>query len=166
MLLTSIVIAEHPRARGENNLNNDVFEPEIGTSPRTRGKPPAKTPSELCIRNIPAHAGKTVGPGLPSCLLRGTSPRTRGKPTTEIPPRTRRRNIPAHAGKTGSTCTADHAAEEHPRARGENTPTTVKQAFETGTSPRTRGKPLTCTFTSLSFRNIPAHAGKTLWEFT
>ena len=53
-------------------------------------------------------------------------------------------------------------AWEHPRARGENPGMSPKSLIICGTSPRTRGKLLTCIFVVVCGRNIPAHAGKTI----
>ena len=92
-----------------------------GTSPRTRGKPELTDITQTGMRNIPAHAGKTMPyePLIPSpeehprargensfvaayrAGLVGTSPRTRGKPHASFYQLVNKRNIPAHAGKTG-----------------------------------------------------------------
>ena len=111
-------------------------------------------------RNIPAHAGKTMGPcgcGVKTeehpracgenswssslnLMTPGTSPRMRGKRGPFVYALPKPRNIPAHAGKTDvkQITTVRHA--EHPRACGENV------AF--------------CVW-HVCVRNIPAHAGKT-----
>ena len=52
---------EHPRARGENAVRKAFLELHLGTSPRTRGKPPICSRVNGLVRNIPAHAGKTAG---------------------------------------------------------------------------------------------------------
>ena len=56
--MTSL-LPEHPRARGENPNSVPWGKRDAGTSPRTRGKPPAWSPTSSRTRNIPAHAGKT-----------------------------------------------------------------------------------------------------------
>ena len=91
---------EHPRARGENYLDQYMSLAQAGTSPRTRGK--LNRPGGLVkvSRNIPAHAGKTVPSNLPVRTAAGTSPRTRGK-------RYQCSWLPWQN-------------PEHPRARGEN----------------------------------------------
>ena len=118
----SILLTEHPRARGENvrSIPNRVY--SCGTSPRTRGKRIGGTDSVPNRRNIPAHAGKTRlkentmttfaehprargenGQRMryyPLCA--GTSPRTRGKHNRRTRCVQLVRNIPAHAGKTES----------------------------------------------------------------
>ena len=55
----NVLNKEHPRVCGENTLAADAAIPQIGTSPRMRGKP---TEAQALIglgRNIPAYAGKT-----------------------------------------------------------------------------------------------------------
>ena len=71
------------------------------------------------------------------------------------------RNIPAHAGKTQRWYQHFHGFAEHPRACGENPPSTPIRPLAPGTSPRMRGKLNINNHIPLSFRNIPAHAGKT-----
>ena len=51
---------EHPRVRGENRVVPIAVKAPCGTSPRTRGKQPLRTPPHHQTRNIPAYAGKTV----------------------------------------------------------------------------------------------------------
>ena len=173
--------AEHPRARGENfGFFVEIIISE-GTSPRTRGKPQAVQLAQLTGRNIPAHAGKTAAfaqvaePGWEHPRARGenfstiaevagqtgTSPRTRGKRPKCQKLSATRGNIPAHAGKTGADVWAGSSGEEHPRARGENSPHTCDSRRPAGTSPRTRGKRHGDFGKIQGIRNIPAHAGKT-----
>ena len=51
---------EHPRARGENAIAPATSALIGGTSPRTRGKLHGQLGADVDIRNIPAHAGKTI----------------------------------------------------------------------------------------------------------
>ncbi len=92
----------------------------------------------------------------------GTSPRTRGKLRATLLLSPWVRNIPAHAGKTHFTKLVRPPNQEHPRARGENLLDELIPLVRSGTSPRTRGKPLRSGETPGRVRNIPAHAGKTL----
>ena len=72
-------------------------------------------------------------------------------------------NIPAHAGKTLRVSAQYWAQVEHPRARGENgTRRSLLLGFY-GTSPRTRGKREREREVIDAERNIPAHAGKTVY---
>ena len=49
----------HPHSRGKNEMSDQVSAVAAGSSPLTRGKPPAKRPQRYQERLIPAHAGKT-----------------------------------------------------------------------------------------------------------
>ena len=174
-------LKEHPRARGENRRSTPHGHMPIGTSPRTRGKPHTSHCVKRHIRNIPAHAGKTVT--VMTCTFlrwehprargeneqgikigrfpRGTSPRTRGKLGFLTRHKSALRNIPAHAGKTSWAWEIASVTPEHPRARGENTRPVVFFGGGNGTSPRTRGKHLQKRHIPCHSGNIPAHAGKT-----
>ena len=176
--------AEHPRVCGENLSTLDQAGNGQGTSPRMRGK--RFNPRTLWDgpRNIPAHAGKTVPqPTLGVAAQehpracgenstgaarwppgRGTSPRMRGKPDLRLLQLPYGRNIPAHAGKTLRNSSGFAAHQEHPRACGENLPNGAAEIFQPGTSPRMRGKPAGEISEAPIFRNIPAHAGKTLTD--
>ena len=68
----------HPRSRGENLIDGIVQSLPAGSSPLTRGK---RWPDHWVFRRrglIPAHAGKTVMPGLPRAES-GAHPRSRGE---------------------------------------------------------------------------------------
>ena len=49
----------HPRAGGENRLSGLGASLSVGSSPRGRGKHSEVQASPLCVRLIPARAGKT-----------------------------------------------------------------------------------------------------------
>jgi len=116
--------------------------------------------------NIPAHAGKTPPSRPPAGGVGGTSPRTRGKRHGERLPNLTSRNIPAHAGKTGGQKLKPIFWMEHPRARGENVPTSATPLTIFGTSPRTRGKQKFLPVHHVGGGNIPAHAGKTARKYS
>ena len=132
--------AEHPRVRGENDLDSAAWRGHPGTSPRARGKRRAPRMSKVNKRNIPACAGKTCAAapspqpdaehprvrgensgmaGFPT-LTEGTSPRARGKRSFQSISPLMMRNIPACAGKTRNRRGCDLPHPEHPRVRGEN----------------------------------------------
>ena len=52
-------------------------------------------------------------------------------------------------------------AEAHPRSRGENAGADTEQPITTGSSPLTRGKPVSAILGEMGGGLIPAHAGKT-----
>ena len=72
----------------------------------------------------------------------GSSPLTRGKRTLAGQYGGVVGLIPAHAGKTNLGCNrcARHGA--HPRSRGENMPRKIDHKRISGSSPLTRGKPV------------------------
>ena len=98
-VFTTILVREHPRVCGENNLESIQQKSVRGTSPRMRGKRRGVVAPFSRKRNIPAYAGKTLlttGPAhfpwehprvcgensyfySTSCPHQGTSPRMRGK---------------------------------------------------------------------------------------
>ena len=110
---------EYPRVCGENRNTQTLRNLKRGTSPRMRGKPSVCRTFGVCLRNIPAYAGKTGYDGSiihspmehprvcgENQIMRlvafgklGTSPRMRGKQHRKIQPQLQRRNIPAYAGK-------------------------------------------------------------------
>ena len=92
---------------------------------------------------------------------RGSSPLTRGKRPRSVRSTRRRRLIPAHAGKTRPPRTPSRAVEAHPRSRGENVYVDVVPSMRGGSSPLTRGKPMSWGESRIDAGLIPAHAGKT-----
>ena len=171
----------HPRSRGENHLVSVVHMDEFGSSPLTRGKPPAYRAPVVERGLIPAHAGKTSCRSCPSSAVaahprsrgenadfysqserrRGSSPLTRGKLSYRARRHATCRLIPAHAGKTTAHISARPASRAHPRSRGENSMTTSGTGRSPGSSPLTRGKHAAVFVLEAVCRLIPAHAGKT-----
>ena len=111
---------DHPRACGANVRDNAAGAPEVGSSPRMRGKRRPARPWSATRGIIPAHAGQTPPwphrgsrrPDHPracganrACIERvvvdgGSSPRMRGKQLSILFARKPARIIPAHAGQT------------------------------------------------------------------
>ena len=132
-------------------------------------------------RLIPAHAGKTAcEPGAPllheahprsrgenlraawrSSAVSGSSPLTRGKHSEALHGLAQARLIPAHAGKTQDENIVNLSKAAHPRSRGENRRPRRGSLGRGGSSPLTRGKPLSRRSPAPTCRLIPAHAGKT-----
>ena len=173
----------HPRARGEHVPRCRVHEDRAGSSPRTRGTQGVDARVGGGCRFIPAHAGNTAGmsprifrvsvhprargehplsPCGPEHIF-GSSPRTRGTPFPYREPVAETRFIPAHAGNTSRCRHRPQPTAVHPRARGEHCPSSLPGRFSVGSSPRTRGTPLSQPLDDLPLRFIPAHAGNT-WE--
>ena len=171
----------HPRSRGENSGLAASRATWNGSSPLTRGKPRLVGADLPHGRLIPAHAGKTPRPdprgalawahprsrgenhGVQSRIVNqtGSSPLTRGK-RHALRPRIRDRGlIPAHAGKTRRTPQPRTRPGAHPRSRGENFRSVMREARAAGSSPLTRGKPVRAETRRAPTGLIPAHAGKT-----
>ena len=91
----------------------------------------------------------------------GSSPLTRGKRSEDEAGTHTTRLIPAHAGKTKAPLGRCMAPPAHPRSRGENAASERRARAWKGSSPLTRGKPLTSAHCLAVRRLIPAHAGKT-----
>ena len=175
-------MAAHPRSRGENAPSLTALFCACGSSPLTRGKPSTGRARLLPLRLIPAHAGKTYeqasqpsphpahprsrGENEDECLLPrnmwGSSPLTRGKRRPSIARTSSTGLIPAHAGKTIGLSIDTAYAAAHPRSRGENSAGMSAAASSAGSSPLTRGKPLSQPRAAIMTGLIPAHAGKTL----
>ena len=110
--------------------------------PRSRGE------NKMQARDLPFDAG--------------SSPLTRGKLGAALPVPFSHRLIPAHAGKTYPGSGTQASAPAHPRSRGENRAACNDRADRRGSSPLTRGKPVTYADLIGMLRLIPAHAGKTI----
>ena len=153
----------HPRSRGENPRAGTSRRVGLGSSPLTRGKPGSWHSRRKRIGLIPAHAGKTLS-SLPGSAARRAHPRSRGENTftyrqgRDVPgssPLTRGKHrgtrhltmwiglIPAHAGKTKRAGSRGTRPRAHPRSRGENFISIPHYVLRVGSSPLTRGKPVT-----------------------
>ena len=170
----------HPRSRGENSRHSQLGCVSEGSSPLTRGKQDGPNYIAGRLRLIPAHAGKTrsriAWPRTVSAHPRsrgenripttmrwtrlGSSPLTRGKRAGAKLSSPVHRLIPAHAGKTAGLRGVRFRREAHPRSRGENQSVSRRCGPATGSSPLTRGKPISVDEMSGVTGLIPAHAGK------
>ena len=132
-------------------------------------------------RITPAHAGNTRR-GKPITPQNQDHPRTRGEHLDEdelvvqelgSPPHTRGTRpdhvraqpahgiTPAHAGNTFFLKLFLKIRKNHPRTRGEHTPTTIAAPLAIGSPPHTRGTPKASVSSALFGRITPAHAGNT-----
>ena len=157
----SLSSTAHPRSRGENLVAVGGPDIEYGSSPLTRGKRQIGLAHQLLQRLIPAHAGKTRPWGRTPASRGGSSPLTRGKPRVGGRWRSCLRLIPAHAGKTKPNCRRRRMTRAHPRSRGENASSMPRAREMPGSSPLTRGKPVSVDKMRGIRGLIPAHAGKT-----
>ena len=153
-----------------------------GSSPHTRGAPTSTASTPLWRRIIPAYAGSTCrGAGFACCrgdhprirgehrldipwpqAMQGSSPHTRGARFRTAPRGGRRWIIPAYAGSTRGVKQYASKKADHPRIRGEHTPTRSPPATGVGSSPHTRGARQASPKHGVRERIIPAYAGSTI----
>ena len=133
---------DRPSLRVKVHIRRTEHRPRIDeVGAESRGKT-SHCPSPLTAAEglIPAHTGKTHGRGL-SLLGKKPHPRSRGENAWD----------PATGASMGA----------HPRSRGQNRIRARSAISSAGSSPLTRGKPVSCGVVGTSHRLIPAHAGKT-----
>ena len=114
-----------------------------------------------CSRAHPRSRGENLSYRACQLARGGSSPLTRGKLGVDVFGQAAGGLIPAHAGKTSFHALLTRATGAHPRSRGENLYPSRLSSIRPGSSPLTRGKPLTAAARSPSMGLIPAHAGKT-----
>ena len=172
---------DHPRIRGEHRGGHVGGPGGGGSSPHTRGAPPASGPGPAAVRIIPAYAGSTrrrAGSGpwgadhprirgehasLAQCAMSasGSSPHTRGARPGLGGPGRRRGIIPAYAGSTDRAGLPEGAGPDHPRIRGEHCWPSATPSAAPGSSPHTRGAHAVGARDLPDPGIIPAYAGST-----
>ena len=172
---------DHPRSRGEYPLLRDAITAVAGSSPLSRGIHVTDYDFIRARRIIPALAGNTGAASrdqakawdhprsrgeYPRCYRTsdhsaGSSPLSRGIRLFIPPGRVRNRIIPALAGNTGCGVVFRHPHGDHPRSRGEYSPSTTPTYRSWGSSPLSRGIRSWCCFPSVGLGIIPALAGNT-----
>ena len=173
---------DHPRIRGEHSKLATTTPPLSGSSPHTRGALGAGPVEGPHGRIIPAYAGSTFpcdlqgdgggdhprirGEHRSRNLARrsacGSSPHTRGAPSAIFFANGRKGIIPAYAGSTRSTASASTTVRDHPRIRGEHDDSDQYSIDGLGSSPHTRGAPVSRFRGAPGAGIIPAYAGSTL----
>ena len=136
-----IDVRDHPRIRGEHALMAVMAVTGSGSSPHTRGAP---------LRD--RRGARDVG---------GSSPHTRGARRVGPVVLPRRGIIPAYAGSTDAHVGSDATYPDHPRIRGEHSPTTPPGRRRNGSSPHTRGARVAARECLPRLGIIPAYAGST-----
>ena len=172
----------HPRSRGENSWCSPRFHVRQRLIPAHAGKTKPSAPTSSAAWAHPRSRGENmvVMRAFPSC--RGSSPLTRGKLSDRLRCFLDPGLIPAHAGKTPPCGPTQSVARAHPRSRGENCAPNLRMSIGVwlipahagktlcldvlthppkGSSPLTRGKPVSRRSTTWARGLIPAHAGKT-----
>ncbi len=172
---------DHPRIRGVHAAMLSASTLARGSSPHTRGTQSGLRWGCPGWRIIPAYAGYTnLGKfvplskkdhprirgvhhqGLPAVFrFQGSSPHTRGTLSWLPFPPVEERIIPAYAGYTHPVRPATLRSKDHPRIRGVHEHTLRSVTQQAGSSPHTRGTPLSPRFVTTDVRIIPAYAGYT-----
>ena len=171
----------HPRMRGEHGHNFRMRDWANGSSPHARGAPSDGRACSCPRRLIPACAGSTASPSVPSAcgrahprmrgehvrilactsLAAGSSPHARGALEDMFLPLEQGRLIPACAGSTTSPQASSMRTRAHPRMRGEHLSWIVALDRSSGSSPHARGaRQCACERDSWAGL-IPACAGST-----
>ena len=132
-----------------------------GSSPHTRGAPPACRRGFRARGIIPAYAGSTTHPRS-WCRARWDHPRIRGEhPADDVDRLVEARIIPAYAGSTLANLPVESALWDHPRIRGEHFIKYGIVPSSEGSSPHTRGAHGVKLEAEFTGRIIPAYAGST-----
>ena len=172
---------DHPRSRGVYNINSQITETGIGSSPLARGLPVPKGTINFEARIIPARAGFTrfsasSGVGLKDhprsrgvynkrdqtqTIPRGSSPLARGLLLLDYDEAPIGGIIPARAGFTDATLKFKNTLSDHPRSRGVYIFVFRSDLATLGSSPLARGLHLRSCQSHPENRIIPARAGFT-----
>ena len=176
-----MVVAVHPRSRGEHGWRSYNPYCRVGSSPLARGTPGGRPGNPDGRRFIPARAGNTcragrsvssatVHPrsrgehkyfGVSIVISAGSSPLARGTPRALRGRAPRGRFIPARAGNTILCIPGGGSPTVHPRSRGEH-PSGGGMSWAThGSSPLARGTLPAGKPVQTVRRFIPARAGNT-----
>ena len=174
----------YPRVGGGNPVMAHRRPSMGGLSPRGRGKHPGQGSKYLIFGSIPAWAGETtsnqtidkktkvyprVGGGngntdSPMPQPKGLSPRGRGKRTRSRPTPPFPGSIPAWAGETAMALKPGAKVAVYPRVGGGNGQCCQGRVFQSGLSPRGRGKQGGPGRVQFCPGSIPAWAGETRWD--
>ena len=178
---SAIARRDHPRSRGEYSSTGSILKSGVGSSPLSRGILDFGHDLRVKIGIIPALAGNTPESAEGFSVVEdhprsrgeyrryavdligraGSSPLSRG--ILIIHQRRERfaRIIPALAGNTGGFHPRAKLSQDHPRSRGEYTPSYIKAVLLDGSSPLSRGILRHFRFRGAEIRIIPALAGNT-----
>ncbi len=154
-----LLVAVHPRGRGERWSATSWRTVACGSSPRARGTPHRGHTWRLHSTVHPRGRGERLRL-IPDDRQRiGSSPRARGTLALIEVRVLDHRFIPAGAGNAPMRCARMTSSTVHPRGRGERRHINAPVAGLGGSSPRARGTPRADTLTSYWRRFIPAGAG-------
>ena len=172
---------DHPRMRGEDQVDIEQAADELGSPPHARGRRCGNTVNSGIGGITPACAGKTrrlsaIRLGIPdhprmrgedrervilALLAMGSPPHARGRPGFGFRPSVPCGITPACAGKTSTRLMCSREAGDHPRMRGEDVLILLCRDTQHGSPPHARGRPTSPSGCPASCRITPACAGKT-----
>ncbi len=181
MLMMMPTCWDHPRIRGEHDVQTPSAATFQGSSPHTRGARAFALAQRDEVGIIPAYAGSTPrsrGASAPSwdhprirgehyrgggvaAGQEGSSPHTRGAPIADFTATTILGIIPAYAGSTTSSSDFVKWSGDHPRIRGEHRLRWETPRSFLGSSPHTRGARINPRTKTIHAGIIPAYAGST-----
>ncbi len=172
----------HPHVRGEHSVMFSAPSSSSGSSPRAWGTPMELAWFPMTRRFIPTCVGNTgcllrsaqTGPvhphvrgehaplALPVMMMAGSSPRAWGTPVTAMSSSLPERFIPTCVGNTATTATASQISAVHPHVRGEHVAAALRNAQQSGSSPRAWGTHGAGLHQAVDDRFIPTCVGNTL----
>ena len=172
---------DHPRIRGEHDVQVVLAKCAAGSSPHSRGAHARVEFQVMPVRIIPAFAGSTPASrwspsaGRDHPRIRGehhmadatlgtywgSSPHSRGARDRALRLLDGRGIIPAFAGSTSTTSSPVASRWDHPRIRGEHAGAVHGVAASRGSSPHSRGALVRFSALPPPARIIPAFAGST-----
>ena len=155
---------DHPRIRGEHGEPRVRPAAALGSSPHTRG---ARYSPGSCHPTPPDHPrirGEHEGLGQWSRRDTGSSPHTRGARGGSLLLGGVGGIIPAYAGSTTATNVNSPTATDHPRIRGEHRLELGRRHDAVGSSPHTRGAPVTSLTSLVMRRDHPRIRGEHLTQ--
>ena len=167
--------------RGEHLRGAQAGDLGRGSSPHARGAPSTRATAATVRGIIPACAGSTFeisqnrgeirdhprmrgeheGAMMLERLDMGSSPHARGAHDVVTVAESTVGIIPACAGSTHSRRTPMPSTRDHPRMRGEHSPSSDRSSADVGSSPHARGAPTKTRSTTSCRGIIPACAGST-----
>ena len=158
-----VIIAVHPRERGEQASLANPRTAGSGSSPRARGTGVLEHANYARVRFIPASAGNRPGVN-PNSVMFTVHPRERGEQDVLIWVAETPHGSSPRARGTVSRRTAVYVQRRFiPASAGNREAEAFEEGFRHGSSPRARGTAAVQPGQVPRFRFIPASAGNRTW---
>ena len=152
---------DHPRIRGEHAYAHAYTPSRPWIIPAYAGSTRLRTTRRRWRGDHPRIRGEHAKQALNTVYGKGSSPHTRGALALASHAIGSSGIIPAYAGSTRDVPCVCQTPSDHPRIRGEHRHKGEKHAFQTGSSPHTRGAREFVDRERFPARIIPAYAGST-----